>query len=224
MRTIGLIPARGGSKGVPRKNVRLLQGKPLMSYSIDAARASQRLHRFFVSTDDDEIEAVAKTYGVPVVRRPPELAEDTTPVTDVVSHFIAQTGADFDVFVLLQPTCPQRTGQDIDQAVILFDDAGVQSVISVYQVEDHHPARMYHCENGRLIPLHPELLARRRQDLPPVFHRNGAIYACRVGFFQRTGSLWDEQPAALLMPRERSLNVDDWLDFRMAELILADRD
>jgi CMP-N-acetylneuraminic acid synthetase len=115
----------------------------------------------------------------------------------------------------------QRTGTDIDTALAALNDPHVQSVMSVYQVEDHHPGRMYQSEGGRLAPLFPQWIAARRQDLPPIYHRNGAIYACRVEHFKRTGFLWDERPFPYVMPRNRSLNIDDPFDFEIAEFIYS---
>jgi CMP-N,N'-diacetyllegionaminic acid synthase len=221
MRVLGIIPARGGSKGVPRKNVRMLGGKPLICHSIDAAKASRHVTHFLVSTDDAEITEVAKSWGAEVLPRPAELAQDKTPMPDVIHHVLKERGAGFDIILLLQPTCPQRTGTDIDTALAAFNDAQVQSVMSVYQVEDHHPGRMYKTVDGRLAPLFPEWIAARRQDLPAIFHRNGAIYACRVEHFQRTGFLWDDRPYPYVMPRSRSLNIDDPFDFEIAEFIYS---
>lgn len=221
MRVLGIIPARGGSKGVPRKNVRLLGGKPLICHSIEAAKHSKSVSEFVVSTDDAEIRSVAESWGAEVLPRPPELAQDSTPMPEVIHHVMRERGTGFDVILLLQPTCPQRTPGDIDAALAAFGDAEVQSVMSVYQVEDHHPGRMYQKEDERLAPLFPQWIAARRQDLPPIYHRNGAIYACRVEHFQRTGFLWDERPFPYVMPRSRSLNIDDPFDFEIAEFIYS---
>ena len=221
MRSLGIIPARGGSKGVPRKNVRPLAGKPLICHSIAAAQASTRLSSFLVSTDDEEIAQAAKAAGAPVLPRPAEFAQDATSMPEVIRHVLAERGEGIDLLVLLQPTCPQRTGEDIDRVIAMFDQPDILSVISVYQVEDHHPARMYRTENERLVALFPEDMGKRRQELPPVYHRNGAIYACRVPFFEASGALWDSRPAPYLMPRERSLNIDDPLDFEWAEFLYS---
>jgi CMP-N,N'-diacetyllegionaminic acid synthase len=221
MNVLGIIPARGGSKGVPGKNTRMLGGKPLIAYTIEAAEKSRLLTRFVVSTEDSHIAAVAKEFGAEVVRRPLDLAQDTTPMPPVVQHALLEHGAGVDLIVLLQPTCPQRKFEDIDAALSLFGEKSIQTVMSVYQVEDHHPARMYRVEEGRLAPLFPELSEARRQDLPAVYHRNGAIYACRRESFERTGLLWDGRPCPYVMPRNRSLNIDDPLDFQIAELLAA---
>jgi CMP-N,N'-diacetyllegionaminic acid synthase len=221
MRVLAIIPARGGSKGVPRKNTRLLGAKPLIAYSIEAGKGAASVSDLVVSTEDAEIARVAREYGAEVVQRPALLAEDTTPMPPVIQHVLAERGQGVEILLLLQPTCPQRRAGDIEAALRLFDDPLVGSVMSVYQVEDHHPARMYRLEHGRLAPLLPEWSQARRQDLPAVFHRNGAIYACRREVFDRAGLLWDEHPCPYVMPRDRSLNIDDPLDFEIAELLLA---
>ena len=223
MRVLGIIPARGGSKGVPRKNVRLLAGKPLICHSIDAAKGSKRLTDFLVSTEDAEIADVSKSWGAKVMNRPAEFAGDKTPMPEVIHHVLREYKSPVDVILLLQPTCPQRTSEDIDKALAHFDNPAVVSVMSVYQVEDHHPARMYKMQNGRLAPLFPELMAARRQDLPPIYHRNGAIYACRVEHFRKAGYLWDEHPVPYIMSREQSLNIDDPFDFAVAEFVYANK-
>lgn len=221
MRVLGIIPARGGSKGVPRKNIKVLGGKPLIAHSIEAARGSRMMSEFLVSTEDAEIAETAERWGAKVLPRPAELAGDKTAMPEVIEQVIESVPAGVEIILLLQPTCPQRTSADIDAALGLFSEQSVQSVISVYQVEDHHPARMYRIENGRLAPLFPELIGGRRQDLPAVYHRNGAIYACRVEHFRRTRSLWDDRPAPYIMPRERSLNIDDPFDFAVAEFVYS---
>ena len=223
MRVLGLIPARGGSKGVPRKNVKLLAGKPLIGYSIEAALQSKAIDACIVSTEDAEIASVAREFGAEVLLRPPELARDETAMPEVIQHVLKNRGEAFDVMILLQPTCPQRTASDIDSALELFSNPEIQSVISVVRVEDQHPARMYEIIDDRLQPLDPELLGARRQDLPPVYHRNGAIYACRITHFQNTGLLWDERPFPFIMPRERSINIDDSFDFQLAEFVFSRR-
>ncbi len=221
MKVLALIPARGGSKGVPRKNVKLLAGKPLIAYSIEAARQSKSVSACLVSTEDAEIAGIAKQFGADVLMRPADLAGDKTAMPEVIEHVLKERGTGFDILLLLQPTCPQRTAEDVDAALKAFADPEVKSVISVVQMEDQHPARMYKLENGRLAPLYPDLIGERRQDLPPVYHRNGAIYACRVEHFNQTHSLWDERPVPFVMPRERSINIDDMFDFQMAEFIFS---
>ena len=223
MKVFALIPARGGSKGVVRKNVRLLGERPLIAHTIAAAQKSQTVTRFLTSTDDDEIAAVAQAYGSLVLRRPPELAADDTPMIPVILHALDYWEESPDYFVLLQPTTPQRTAADIDAAVQLLHETGADSVVSVYQVEDHHPTRMYVLENGRLHPYATEPTSRLRQALTAVYHRNGAIYACRPQLLRDHNTLIGPDTRPYLMPRARSLNIDDEMDFAFAEFLWRTR-
>ena len=221
---LGIIPARGGSKGIPRKNVRLVGGRPLIAYTIDAALESRLLTRFITSTDDTEIAAVAGGLGSPVLMRPSELAADDTPMVPVVKHTLATlepTEGRYDYVVVLQPTTPLRTSEDIDEALALLVETGADSVISVYQVADHHPARMYRQVDGRLVPYEAEPPQRLRQALPPVYHRNGAIYACRRTLIEQHGTLIGPDTRPYIMPRQRSLNIDDELDLAFADFLLS---
>ena len=225
MKILGVIPARGGSKGVKRKNLRLVAGKPLIAYSIEAAQHARSLTRFVVSTEDDEIAAAARSLGAEVIARPKEIAEDTTPMVDVLEHAfrcVEERGDTFDVGLILQPTAPLRTSEDIDAAIEQFRNSAATSLVSVYQVSDCHPARMYTCEKGVLIPLAEEPKQRLRQALSPVFHRNGAIYLFRSSLL-REGRLIGDHPLAFVMPREVSLNIDEEIDLDLADLLVRRR-
>jgi len=222
MVVLGLIPARGGSKTVPRKNIRLVGGRPLITYTIEAARHSRLLTQVVTSTEDPEIASVAQQAGSQVLKRPAELAQDATPMIDVVRHalgvFEASAGRT-DCVVVLQPTAPLRTAADVDAALALLVD-GVDSVVSVYEVGDRHPSRMYRLAGDRLVPYAPEPSARLRQGLEPVYHRNGALYACRRTLLDR-GLLIGPDPVPYVMPRERSLNIDDETDLAFADFLLS---
>ncbi len=222
---LGLIPARGGSKGVPLKNRRLVAGRPLIAYSIDAARQSNRLTQIAVTTDDPAIADIARSSGVDVVMRPEEIAGDTSPVIDAVRHAIQvrrnQGIPDPQALVLLQPTAPLRTGADIDAAVELFFSGDGHPVCSVSRCEDNHPARMYRLDDkGRLTPLMPELASLRRQDLPAVFHRNGALYI--VGPREiAAGVIISPSMTPYVMEAQQSLNVDTEFDLRVLDVMLS---
>jgi CMP-N-acetylneuraminic acid synthetase len=220
-KTLGIIPARGGSKGVLRKNIRLVGGRPLMAYAIEAAQNSRYLTDYLVSTDDNEIAAVARQEGARVLMRPPELAADDTPMIPVVKHALAQ--GDYEFVVILQPTAPLRTADDIDAALQILFETGADSVVSVYQVDDHHPARMYRLIDGQLIPYDTEPTARLRQALPPVYHRNGAVYACQTRLVWEQETLLGPDLRPYIMPRARSVNIDDELDLAFADLLLSRR-
>lgn len=222
-RVVAIIPARGGSKGVARKNIRQVAGKPLIAYTIQAAQASQQLTQSFVSTEDAEIAKVAKALGSAVLMRPPELADDNTPMLPVVEHSLSvlePVEGRQDYVVILQPTAPLRTAEDIDAAITLLIETGADSIVSVYQVFDHHPARMYLLANDRLVPYAPEPSGRLRQELPPVYHRNGAIYACRRSLIQEGRTLIGQDIRPYIMPRERSINIDDELDLAFVDFLL----
>lgn len=217
-KTLGLIPARGGSKGVLRKNIRPVGDRPLIAYTIEAAQNSRYLTDYLVSTDDEEIAAIARREGAGVLMRPPELAADDTPMIPVVKHALAQGSYDF--VVILQPTTPLRTAGDIDAALEILFQTGADSVVSVYQVDDHHPVRMYRLVEGRLIPYDTEPAARLRQALPPVYHRNGAVYACRASLVWEQETLLGPDLRPYLMPRAQSINIDDEMDLAFADFLL----
>lgn len=226
MRIVGIIPGRGGSKGVTRKNTRLIAGEPLIAYTICAAQQSKLLTTFLTTTDDDEIAEVARLHGSPVLRRPSELAQDDTPMVQVVQHtlmtFEQARQAKFNYIVVLQPTVPLRTAEDIDHALNILINSKADSVVSVYKVFDHHPARMYRLKGERLVPYAPEPLTRLRQELPPVYHRNGAIYACKRSIIEDE-TLIGPDTRPYIMPRERSVNIDDELDLAFAEFLMRRR-
>lgn len=224
-RILGLIPARGGSKGVPGKNLRLLGGKPLIAHSIDAARRSRHLDRVVLSTDSPAIMSLAASIDVPF-RRPPSLASDTATTASVIAHLIEWLQTERrslpEIIVLLQPTAPLRSALDIDRCLDLILDAGGESIVSVCEApRHHHPAWQFEIDaSGTLAacdgrPL-PEIIPRR-QLLTPTYVRNGAIYAFRTSLFLRTGSFYSERTLAYVMPPERSINIDTLGDWEAAE-------
>src|SRR5204862_1417570 len=193
MRTLGVIPARGGSRGVPRKNLRDLGGKPIVAWAIETARACPRIDRVVVSTDDDEIGQVARRHGADVpFLRPPELARDETPDRPVYDHAVAwlaeNAGYRPDVVVWLRPTAPLRESRDIAEALDLLEGTGCDSVRSVCAAE-HHPYWMMRLEGDRLRPLldqHDATTFHQRQLLPPVYRLNGAVDVVRTESASRT--------------------------------------
>lgn len=213
-KVLGLITARGGSKGLPRKNILSVGGKPLLVWTVEAALAARSLGHVVLSTDDDEIMAVAKTAGCNVpFRRPPELADDMAKSIDVVLHALDQLPS-FDYIVLLQPTSPLRTSEDIDSAFNLMLRNGAPSCVSVTEVEES-PYWMYRVTDKNRLQrlLAPIDGGTRRQDLPPIYALNGAIYAARVDWLRRTKSFVGEETIAYQMPRERSIDIDTHGDF-----------
>jgi CMP-N,N'-diacetyllegionaminic acid synthase len=223
-RVLGIIPARGSSKGIRRKNLVPLAGKPLLYYTAQAARGSRRLTRTILSSEDDEIRNVALGLGVEVpFVRPGELATDEATSLSVVKHALQfvedEEGRRYDVICLLQPTCPLRTSHDIDSALNLLEASDADAIVSLARVEDPHPMKMMLIRDGLVHPLFPDRWREtvRRQELPPTFYLNGAVYAVRRAALLEHDSLWGKKTAAYVMPPERSVNIDSTLDLKLAE-------
>ena len=228
MRVLGVIPARGGSKGVPGKNLRDVAGKPLIAYTIDAARASRRLTRVVLSTDDPAIAEAGRAFGVEVpFMRPAALASDDSPMLPVLQHAareMAVRGCTADAVVLLQPTSPLRRGEHIDAAIDMLASSGADSVVSVVQVpHQFNPASLMRLDGDRLRPLADGPLVLQRQHKPPVYARNGpAVLALRTEQLARD-ALYGDDTRALVMTAEESLDIDLLWDFELFEFILSRR-
>ena len=224
---VGLITARGGSKGLPGKNIRPLGGKPLIAWTISAAQRADSLVRVVVSTDDTEIADVAREYGAEVpFTRPAELAQDRSPHIDVVLHALdALASADGvvpDALVLLQPTSPFRTADDIDAAVRLAREKSAPAVVSVVETHDHPLLTRKKNADGSLAPFVPcDIAYPRRQDLPRAYALNGAIYLCGVETIRRLRTFEPPGTLAYEMPPERSLQIDTPWDFDLCSMIAA---
>ena len=229
--TLAIIPARGGSKGLPRKNLLELAGRPLLSFTIEAALGS-RVDRVVLSTDSEEIAEVGRRCGaeVPFVR-PAELARDQSSSLAVLLHALhwmrEREGFSPDVVAFLQPTSPLRTAAHIDAGLDLLDSTGARSVLGVTPVEEVHPYYMFTMdERGALdyiLDVHPRPM--RRQDLPPVYRINGALYLTRQEYYDDLppeASVYD--PASLVglpMDHVASLDINTLVDFQRAEALLA---
>lgn len=228
---LAIIPARGGSKGVPRKNIRLVGGKPLIAYSIEAAKAVGDLfHRVIVSTDDPEIAEISKTYGAEVpFLRPENLGDDKMPMVPVLQHAVnfieEQDQIKLDWVFLLQPTAPMRTPEDIRAAIQIAQEGSSDSVISVVQVFAVHPILMKKIDGNRLLPFCiEEKEGTRRQDYQPAaYMRNGSIYLTRRDVIMNDGSIWGKEICPYVMPEERSLNIDSEQDLKLVDLALTER-
>ncbi len=229
---LAVIPARGGSKGVPGKNIRQLGGRPLLHYTCDAALGSRHIGRTIVSTDSREIAAIAAAAGVEVpFLRPSELALDATPTIDVLRHalqwFQTCQGWCPAIVVLLQPTTPLRTHVHIDQALDMLVHSSADSVVSVCAVPAHYHAlwQLSVVDNElRLFQGGPlSQIVRRRQELSSTCIRNGAIYATRSEWLLR-GSLYGEHCLAYEMPTELSINIDSLDDWQKAEAAFQPRE
>lgn len=212
-RILGLVTARGGSKGIPRKNVVEVGGKPLIAWTIEAARQSTLLDRLVLSTDDAEIAEVARVLGCEVpFMRSPELAADTSGSMEVVLDCLQRLPR-YDYLVLLQPTSPLRTPDDIDGAIRACIDSAAPACVSVCAVEES-PFWMYTLESGGGLKPILENSYARRQDLPPVYVLNGAIYVADVHWFVTNLGFMGEGTVAYIMPRSRSLDIDTPADLR----------
>jgi CMP-N,N'-diacetyllegionaminic acid synthase len=226
MTTIATICARGGSTGLPGKNVRLLRGKPLIAHTIEQALACPRIERVFVSTDDADIAAVARRYGAEVpFMRPAELATTTAPKIPVIQHLVAGVvamGVDVDRIVDLDPTSPLRNADDILACIELLDER-TDVVITGYPAEKNPYFNMVELDAAGLACLSkkPAGAVTSRQEAPAVYAMNGSVYV----WWRRTldRGLWDGAARLHVMPRERSIDVDSLLDFRIVELLMADR-
>ncbi|KPK56530.1 MAG: hypothetical protein AMS22_00885 [Thiotrichales bacterium SG8_50] len=226
MAIIGLVPARGGSKGIPGKNLVACGGQPLISHSIVAARDAARIDRVVVSTDDPGIADVARQWGAEVpFLRPERLSSDDAPMLGVVQHaleWLMSEGSNVDALVLLQPTSPLRRGCHIDAAVELFFRTKATSVVSVVEVPHRfHPISVLISDNGLLRPYLPHAPAvARRQDKPPVYARNGpAILVCAPATLI-SGSLYGDRCVAFPMSHRESVDVDDMEDLALADWLM----
>jgi len=220
---LALVNARGGSKGVPRKNVRPLLGKPLIAWSIEAGLAATRVTSVVVSTDDPEIAEVARSHGarVPFIR-PADLATDESLQIDTVRHavgFLEAQGEFHDVVLILQPTTPLRRPEDVDGALTLLETSGADSVISICEVGGRHPLTCYRADSDNVLsPLLPsDARGVQRQEFNAVLWRNGAIYAMRRDIVMIQSSLYGARTVGYPMPEERSFNIDSLFDLRVTE-------
>jgi N-acylneuraminate cytidylyltransferase len=225
---VGAIFARGGSKGLPRKNVRLLHGKPLIAYAIETALASQLIKRVFVSTDDPEIAAIAKDYGAEVpFMRPPELAQDDSPEWLAWRHAIQMLGEvpnmpRMDVMVSIPATSPLRTVADVDLCIkeLLASDADL--VISVKPSDRNPYFNMVTLDNAGFASLvfSADHKIDRRQDAPPVFEIIPIAYALHPEFIFNANSMFEGKVKAVVVPAERAVDIDTELDFKFAEFLM----
>ena len=217
---VGLVPARGGSKTIPRKNLVPVAGKPLLAWTLEEAEKSAVLSRTVVSTDSEEIATVARELGAEVLARPPELAGDETPMRDVIDHALRELPG-CEALVLLQPTSPLRRAQHVDEAVRLLLETGADSVVSVVEVpHQFRPSSLMSLEDGRLVPLDPEAPLVRQQK-PLVYARNGpAVLALRPDRLGERLYAGDCRP--YVMDARDSIDVDGPFELELAELLLDD--
>jgi N-acylneuraminate cytidylyltransferase/CMP-N,N'-diacetyllegionaminic acid synthase len=221
-----VVGARGGSKSLPGKNIAPLCGKPLIAWTIEAATGSRSVTRTIVTTDDEEIAETARRCGAEIpFTRPASLAQDHTPGIDVVLHAVRwlddQQGYRPDIVVHLQPTSPLRASSDIDDAITLLVERDADAVVGVTHVK-HHPWWMKKVDqDGWMHDFVPQSApTANRQELPPVYSVNGAIYLARLDVLIETGGWYTLRTSAYVMPAERSVDIDTWHDLAVAELLL----
>lgn len=224
-RVIAVIPARGGSKSVPKKNIKPLAGEPLLAWSVAVAQKVPAVDRVIVSTDDDEIASVARECGAEVYRRPPELAGDASLVIDALRDLTKRLEAEGEeavIEVLLEPTCPFRSAEDVTQCLELI--AGGCDSAATFVEARLHPHRAW-----RITGETPEVFVSGavpwlpRQALPRAYQLNGAVYAFRAAGLKQSGrALLFGKQGAVIMPAARSVDIDTELDFRIAEAMLEE--
>ncbi len=225
---LALIPARGGSKGIPRKNLAILLGKPLLAFSVEAALASSWIDQVWVSSDDDEILSVADRLGARPLKRPPAIAGDHTSAIEVVEHFIEQLPGELrerdPLVVYLQPTSPLRTAAHLDAAFQQLSAAGGRTLMSVTECEKS-PFKAFGIDSSRkLQSLFDEKLSNaRRQDLPPTYLPNGAIYIFGISDFVERGGFPSNGSLPFIMSASESVDIDTPDDLRRVEHILGEQ-
>ena len=229
-KVLGIIPARGGSKGLPGKNIRPLHGRPLIAHTIEAALRARLLDHVLVSTDEPQIADVARQWGAEApFLRPPELAEDETLIYPVLVHATLwleeQQGYRPDYVMLLQPTSPLRTAEDIDNSIRLALEKDADGVVSLCRAKHHPYWTKSITEEGRIgdfmvLDKPVEQAYGRRQDLPPAYAINGSIYLVKRDILLERQTFYTEHTYPYVMPVERSLDIDTLWDLQIAELAL----
>lgn len=227
LKTLGIIPARGGSKRCLRKNVRDLGGKPLVAWAIEAARAAQRLDRLVVSSDDPEVLAIAAGYDRRLpLERPAELSTDESLAIEYVRHALAVLEArgegPFDAVAILQPSSPLALPEDVDATIDLLESSGADSAVSVMKLDFMmHPVKMKTLDGNRLLPFLEEEGGRMAaRELPTIYVRNGCVYVTRRASIEQ-GQVIGADCRAYVMPRERSVDINDEADLLFAQFLVS---
>jgi len=222
---LAIIPARGGSKRLPNKNILPLAGKPMLLWTIESAMQSKYLDEIILSTESDDIIKVVENYKIKTIKRPLELASDTAKTVDVVNHVIENIDKEYDFIVLLQPTSPLRTSNHIDEAIEQLIKLNADAIISVTEV-DHSPLwcnilpKSLSMENF----ISEDIKHKRSQDLPKFYRLNGAIYICKTKkFIEEDTFFLQENVYAYIMDKKSSIDIDEELDFKLAEIILKEK-
>ena len=218
---LAIIPARGGSKRLPRKNILDLCGKPLISWSIEAALKSKYISKVVVSSDDEEILNISSNFGADIIKRPYELANDTATTFDAIKHTINNLEK-YDYIVLLQPTSPLRNVKHIDEAIELLEEKQADAIVSVCEM-DHSPLWSNTLpEDGNMRGfLRDEVLNKRSQDLEKYYRLNGAVYICKTDKLLENKSFFlKDNIFAYIMDRKSSIDIDEEIDFEIAKVLI----
>lgn len=225
---LGVITARGGSKGIPGKNIKKLGEYPLIAYTISVAKRSKSIDHLIVSTDDADIATISKKYGVEVpFLRPRELSTDTAKHVPVLQHAVAfmekKLGITYDYIVLLQPTSPFRLPEDIDKTIENLMKLNSDSAVSLVTMDSNHPLKAKRYKNNLVVPFfpeYPEPEGIRRQDLEVAYKRSGAVYAMSRDLLMNRGLLYGKKIAGYVVPENRSIDIDNEKDWIVAEYML----
>jgi len=223
---LAIIPARGGSKGLPRKNILPLLGKPLIGWTIEQSKKSKYLDRIIVSTEDEEIMEVSKSFGAEVLQRPKDLAQDKTPTSDVIIHVIEtleKEGYKYDFIVLLEPTSPLRKDDDIDNAIkMIYNNSNADSLVSLGEIHLEHPEYVKIIDDDGFVFPYSQTNKKyyRRQDLPKAYFPYGVIYICKTGVFREKLTFYTDKTIPYIIDRWQNYEIDDLYDFLCIESIL----
>lgn len=230
MRILGLIPARGGSKGVPGKNIKLLGGKPLLQYTAEIALQSSLLTKVALSTDDDDIHDIGTALGLEVpFKRPSNFAEDASPTLPVIKHVLAyyeSIGEIFDAVCLLQVTSPFRTVAFLDTAIQKFIESGTDSLVSVLEVpHEYNPHWTFELDSNQHLKIATgeDQIITRRQELPKAYHRDGSIYLTKTAVIKEQHSLFGETISCIASDKNTYVNIDTQEDWEKAETLIKDK-
>ena len=223
---LAITLARGGSKGVVKKNIVNINGKPLLQYTIDEVKKSKYIDNYIVSTDDDDIHDVCNKLDTKSFSRKP--ASDTQSTADgllEVMNYIEHQDVKYDYIIEIMCTNPLKSIKDIDGVIEKLDETGADSVVSVVRIWDNHPSRVKYIENDRLIDFYPEPLESRRQDLTPAAYvRNGSIYAMTYNQLDNNKTRLGKDTRAYIMSENNTINIDEPIDLKLAELMLFERE
>ena len=219
-KVIGIIPARGGSKGLPKKNILNFCGKPLIGWTIEEACKSAYIDRLIVSTDNTTIGEISKAYGcdVPFIR-PKNISNDKATTDDVVMHALKTINESFEIVIILQPTSPLRTNKDIDSALVKLVKSNATSLVSMFLSDK--PYEWFHRINSKgFIRSINDSKINNRQVAKNAYLPNGAIYISKVNTYREKRTFYHRNSIAYIMPKSRSIDIDDKLDFKIAEFLL----